>query len=298
MNFNDHTHLSLGMSFGAINQTIDYSKAVVENTTDPTLFPDSQHKTTYDGNAGLAFICKGLEFGAAVPHLFGNKIKYASNTNVPAYYAQARHYMGSLKYKFYLSQDNNISISPQGLLRFVPNAPLQYDGTINVNWNDKFWFGATYKSGYAIAANVGFCIYKRFTVGYSYDIITGSIGTYAGLSHEIMVNIQLGKKPEEPIKNLWIVTNTVRDFKDAKNRPPKKGFYVVVSKFHNLDSARTEVNHLITEGFKAANLIYFKPTNSYYVFVAKRSSKEEASKQVKAAFSITGFEDIWIQRVR
>ena len=67
ININDNTHLSFGMSFGIINQVLDYSKALVENTADPNLFPDSQHKTTYDGNAGLAFVAR-TELGAA-PHL-------------------------------------------------------------------------------------------------------------------------------------------------------------------------------------------------------------------------------------
>jgi type IX secretion system PorP/SprF family membrane protein len=293
INISDDAHLAFGMSFGVINQSLDYSKAIVENAADPALFPDPQHKTTYDGNAGMAFVWNKLEAGAAVPQVFGNKINYADNAS----YTQARHYLGSLKYKFYLSEDKDISIVPQGLLRFVPNAPLQYDGNINFNWNNKFWIGATYKSNYAVAAHVGFCIHKQFSVGYSYDIITGSIGSYAGLSHEIMINIQLGKKPATA-NYLWIVTNHFRDFKDAKNNFPKKGFYVIVSKFHDLDSARAGVNHLINEGFKAANLIYYKPTNSYYVFIAKRSSKEEASKQVKNAFRIARFEDVWIQRVR
>jgi type IX secretion system PorP/SprF family membrane protein len=200
VNIGDNTHLSFGLSLGIIDQAVDYSKAVVENTTDVTLFSASQHKTTYDGNVGFVFVSKGLELGASAPHLFGNKINYIDNSNAHTYYAQARHYMGSLKYKFYLSKEKEISVAPLGLLRFIPNAPLQYDGNLTANWNNKFWIGATYHSEYAVAANVGFCIHKQFSVGYSYEIITGRIGQYSGISHEIMLNIKFGntKKPEPP----------------------------------------------------------------------------------------------------
>lgn len=263
ININDNLHLSLGMSFGVVNQSLNYSKAVVENTSDATLFSDSQNKITYDGDAGFVFVWKGAEVGAAVPQLFGNKISYADNAS----YTQVRHYIGSLKYKFFISKDKSISIAPHGLVRFVSNTPLQYDGNINFEWKNKFWIGATYKSDYAIAANAGFCIYKKFSVGYSYDIITGNIGSYSGLSHEIMVNFNFGKtkkpepslvnEPEEPIaKESSKVETKTQDFDSLelileekhqkenqealKNKPPdhamyEKGWDIIETKLKGQD---------------------------------------------------------------
>lgn len=195
---NDDMHLALGVSFGAVDHTLNYSKALVENTTDPTLFTGSQHKIAYNANAGVAFVWKELALGAAAPQLLGNKVNYVDSAGVRPYYTQARHYMSSLKYKFFISKDKGISIAPQALVRFVSNAPLQYDGNLNFDWNDKFWVGATYKSNYAVAANAGFCINKQLYIGYSYEFITGNIGKYAGMSHEIMVNFKFGNKKEEP----------------------------------------------------------------------------------------------------
>lgn len=223
VNINDDAHLTFGVSFGILDQTLDYSKVQVENVADPTVFTNSQHKITYDANAGALFVWKGFEFSAAVPQLPGNKISYSNSTNVRAYYTQARHYMGSLKYRFFVSEDKGISISPQGLIRFVANAPLQYDGNINFDWHNKFWVGATYKSDYAIAANAGFCIHKQFYIGYSYDIIVGSIGKYSGLSHEIMVNLKFGKSKkiapesivEEPVTDENKTEEEVADEKKA-----------------------------------------------------------------------------------
>ncbi|MGZ4049577.1 MAG: PorP/SprF family type IX secretion system membrane protein, partial [Bacteroidia bacterium] len=199
LNINDDMHLTFGVSLGVIDQTIDYNKAVVETANDPTLFTDSQRKTVLDGNAGLAFFWKGLEFGAAVPQLFGNKVKYVDTSNIRGYYTQARHYMGSLKYKFYINKEKGMSIAPQALIRFVPNAPFQYDGNINFDWQEKFWIGATYKSDYAVGANVGFCIHKQLYLGYSYDFIIGNIGKYSGMSNEIMVNFKFGKNKKEEV---------------------------------------------------------------------------------------------------
>ena len=199
LNLNEHTYLSLGLSFGIMDQQYNFSDAIVENATDPAFLTGTQHTITHDGNAGLAFIWKGLELGGAVSQIFGNKIKYESST-ASSTYIQERHYIGSLKQKIFFSKEKGISIAPLAIVRFVPNTPLQYDGNINLDFNNKFWIGATYKNEYAVAAHIGFCIYKHFSVGYSYDIILGDIGKYSGLSHEVMVNIKFGKNKKTETK--------------------------------------------------------------------------------------------------
>ncbi len=191
---NDDTRILFGLSFGVLDHTIDFSKAQAESSIDPTLFNYSLHKTSFDGSAGIAFISKGLELGLSVPQILGNKLNYVDTSNLRANYTQARHFMTSVKYKIFINKEKEISIAPQGLVRFLPQAPFQFDGNINIDWKDKFWIGTTYKSNYAIAANVGFCINKQFYLGYSYDFITGSIGKYSGISHEIMINFKFIKK--------------------------------------------------------------------------------------------------------
>ncbi len=195
---NDDAHLRFGLSVDMINQTLDFSKAIVDNTGDPVLFTDIQRKTTFDGNAGFVLIMKGLQLSVAIPQIMGSKINYVDNDNLRLYYTQTRHIMASLKYKFFIAEDKGISLAPQALVRFVPNTPFQFDGNINLDWKDKAWIGATYKSGYAVAANVGFCLYKRFYLGYSYEFIIGNIGKYSGMSHEIMIRFKFnGQEKEE-----------------------------------------------------------------------------------------------------
>lgn len=223
LTINDNTHLMFGIALNIIDQTIDYSKALVENFNDPTLFTGMEHTTGVDGNAGLAFVWKDLELGAAVPQLIGNKMKYVDNTNVRAYYTQVRHYMGSVKYRFFISKEKGIAIVPQAGGRFIPNAPFQYEGNINLDWKDKFWIGAAYKSNYALGANVGILLYKQLYVGYSYDFIIGNIGKYSGMSSELLLNFKFGKnKKPEPASEIHEVakeapeTKTIQDSVNVK----------------------------------------------------------------------------------
>lgn len=193
-------HLLLGISLGAINQSIDFSKATIENYNDPSLFSNSQSKTTFDANAGLAFIYKTFEFGFSAPQIANNKINYISNNDTRTFYTQSRHYLSSIKYKFLASKEKEISITPQALVRYVPNAPIQYDANVNLDWQNKIWVGATYKKDYAIGLNLGVVLYKKLTIGYSYDYILGSLNKYGGLSHEILLNFTFIKKKKETVK--------------------------------------------------------------------------------------------------
>ena len=206
---NADAQLCFGLSLGIINHTLDFSGALVESASDPVLFTDIQRKTTFDGNAGMAFVWKGLQIGAAIPQIIGNKVNYVDEENIRLYYTQTRHIMASVKYKFFISEEKGLSIAPQALVRFVPSTPFQFDGNINFDWKDKFWIGATYKSDYAVAANVGFGLYKRLYFGYSYDFIIGNIGKYSGMAHEIMVNFKFnGRKKAEVVEEVVNGNNT------------------------------------------------------------------------------------------
>ena len=192
--FKNKINLQLGLSAGVLNQSIDYSKAIVENQNDPSLFSNTQNKTSFDANVGLAFIYKDFDFGLAVPQIANNKISYLSNNDTRTFYTQSRHYMGSLKYKFLLSKAKVISITPQVLTRYLPNTPMQYDVNAKVDWQNKVWLGVTYKNNYALGLNLGVVLYKRLIIGYSYDYVLGNLNKNVGLSHEIMLNFKFIKK--------------------------------------------------------------------------------------------------------
>ena len=196
LRFNEQTKLSFGIALGVIDHTLQYSDGVVEDPSDPFLVGTAQRETSITGNFGIAFIWKKLELGVSVPQLLGNTLEYQDNISGKANYALTRYYKGTVKYKFMFSESKQFSLTPMVLVHYLPSAPLQYDANLNSGWKG-FWIGATYKSDYAVAANAGVCINKKFYVGYSYDFMIGSIGSYSGMSHEIMLNFVFGKNKEK-----------------------------------------------------------------------------------------------------
>jgi type IX secretion system PorP/SprF family membrane protein len=236
LKLNDEMRLAFGVSIGVIDQTTDFSKAAIENNLDPTLFTTPERSTIFDANAGLAFKWKSLNIGIAVPQLIGNKVNYTDNVDVRAFYTQARHYMGSVKYKIQVLEEKGISLVPVALVRYLPGMPLQYDGTLNIDWNDKIWVGATYKSDYAVGLNIGVRIQKVLAVGYSYDFITGSVAKYAGMSHELMISFKFGNRKKE-------VTPVPQPVVQQPVAPPVKEKVVMENKAYEdrMDSLQQEL---------------------------------------------------------
>ncbi|MDQ3046831.1 MAG: PorP/SprF family type IX secretion system membrane protein [Bacteroidota bacterium] len=364
----ESSSLSFGVSAGIIDHTLNFSTAVLEDGSDPFVSGGAQRETSIDGNAGLLFKWKDLEVGAAVPQLFGDAVDIQDNETGNSNYALSRHFVGTLFYRIMISKEKELYLSPRAIVSFHPNAPLQYDAQLHLEWNDRIWLGATYKSNYAVAANAGVCINKQLSFGYSYDFVMGNNSGYYGMSHEIMLQFRFGKGSEketdgseatslatnekvdslsaeldlkqskiaaneEKIKELqeklkqanakkkeqvinanknensvaiagntakernngvWIATGKAADFKDEKNLPAKKGYYVIVGTFVNRDFAEAEVQRHRREGFKSAKMVFFEGKQYYYVYVARMSTKEEATQKSLEA-KAGGIQDVWIQ---
>ena len=92
---------------------------------------------------------------------------------------------------------------------------------------------------------------------------------------------------------VWIVTNSVKDFKDENNQQPAKSFYVIAGTFVYQDFAQAEVKRLNNSGFKGCSRIYSETKKYNYVVVSKQSSKEEAIKKANEA-KAAGIKDAWI----
>ncbi|MDP2388651.1 MAG: type IX secretion system membrane protein PorP/SprF [Bacteroidota bacterium] len=307
-NFADDIYLKLGMSIGISDQSINYSKLLVANYADPFLFTSNQRKTALDGNAGLSFHLMGLTLGFSTPQVFGSKLKYSDGQSTRAFYQQSRHFLGSLQYEIPLTEEKEMFVVPYGLVRFVANAPLQYDGGINFNWKDMFWVGGSYRSDYAVGINAGVTLNRRFSVGYSYDYMIGDIAKYAGISHEIMLAIKLGKlkykKGDDTLtpqdKKIMQLQKEVDELKKSgvkiadnstNNTVPNTNTTAKNPKFQGKNAVNENGIYILTN--KASDFEYSTGTmtqKGYYVVVESVFYKDYAIQEVKRYTSF-GFPD-------
>jgi tetratricopeptide (TPR) repeat protein len=112
--------------------------------------------------------------------------------------------MASLGYKFYVNATRDISIRPLALVRFMPEAPMQFDANLIFNWRETGFLAISYRSDYAIGVNARIKLKEKISIGYTYDVISSSINTYSGISHEVLLGYTFagGKVDESELEEL------------------------------------------------------------------------------------------------
>lgn len=165
----DNMALRAGLSAGVIDNRINFSGAIVADIDDPLLNGTAitNGKTSFDINFGLNFTFSDFHLGIAVPQALGNQLKYDSAQTL--FYTLERQYIVNTGYKHYLNKEKGISITPDLLAIYSPNLPLNYNGSLIFEWEKYGWIAATYKSGYAIGANIGVSLINNLKIGLAYD---------------------------------------------------------------------------------------------------------------------------------
>jgi type IX secretion system PorP/SprF family membrane protein len=198
LKINENNNIRFGVSAGVLDNRIDYNQINAEDIDDPYLTGLRPTAPTFDMNVGLMYNWKDLRIGISVPQIIGGKVKYAREKS-RGYYQLERHYMMSLEYDFHVTE--KFIIRPNAVARYMPNIPLQYDGTVMAMYNDMIWASATYKSDYAVQFNAGVRVFDFLRVGYSYELLIGSVKTYnTGMNHEIFLGFSFKGKREKEIQ--------------------------------------------------------------------------------------------------
>ena len=218
-------HLALGATGSILHNNIDMNSIQVLQQADPYMANLGDNKVTGSLDVGLLYHWEaGLRIGVSVPQVIGNKIVY-SDQNTRGYYRLARHIMADVAYDFKFLKDKSLILTPDFLLRFIPGAPIQYDGSIMLEWNKLGWFSCTYKSDYAISFNLGFSILKQFQIGYSYEYVIGSLKNhYSAMNHEFMLGYTFERKDKEVqvVDSTWYYENLkLKEEIDRKNEQIK-----------------------------------------------------------------------------
>jgi type IX secretion system PorP/SprF family membrane protein len=79
------------------------------------------------------------------------------------------------------------------MTKVVSGAPLSFDLTANVLFNNKFEVGAGYRNNDAVSALFNFRISEQLRIGYAYDYTLSNLGRFNSGSHEIMILFNISK---------------------------------------------------------------------------------------------------------
>lgn len=187
INFNNRYQLSMGLSLAAFQYKLDDGNALVIDTNDPVLLGNKKQFWVPDATFGLYFTDARSYFGLAVTDLLGSGLKIGDDP-LKDNFSTFRNVniMAGTK----LNLNTNFSLSPSALAR-INGIGSVYDFSANLEYQDAYWMGLSYRTDKTLIAMVGVYV-EMFRVAYAFDASLGSIKSYHSGSHEIIVGFRLG----------------------------------------------------------------------------------------------------------
>ncbi|MBU0488977.1 MAG: type IX secretion system membrane protein PorP/SprF [Bacteroidetes bacterium] len=186
---NEKAVLCPSVGAGIASRSLDGSKLIYEDiyVSDPEGLYSMQNEMIPDFDFGIRYLSPSLTFGLSSSHI-------ANSITGTDFFQKPRHI-----YLFgaYRIKSDKIEITPSFLVKssiFITHVDINGMFT----YNDKFWFGLSYRLQEAITGLIGLKFYSKYMIGYSYDLHTGPVkSANCSGSHEIFLKATF-LKPEKP----------------------------------------------------------------------------------------------------
>lgn len=196
LKLNQTSKLSLGLSTGVNMFSNNLTSLKTVNTNDVSFSENVSNKMLPNVGFGAYYFTEKYFAGISTPKLLQNNLDVNDPTGTSlAISHEKRHYFlmgGSI---FDLTSDGQFKIKPTTLVKITGGAPIQFDLTGNVIYNDQITAGLSWRSGDALGLLLGYNFNQDFTVGYSFDFsYTNKTFNYNGGSHEIMLQYNIPQK--------------------------------------------------------------------------------------------------------
>lgn len=186
--FTDGGIFSLGIETRFLQYSIDRTKLTATLGADPAL-GTSDNRFKYDAGFGMSYTNKTFQIGASVSQLVQSKLDYYKGNMTRTEEARLyRHYYLHSRYSW--DVDGHTTITPNALVIYLPNAPLEFQGGARVEFNKLVWWGAGYRlhQGYMLSAGLHFK--NNLSVGYAYDSYNTPVSNFNGghSAHEFLLS--------------------------------------------------------------------------------------------------------------
>jgi len=196
--------LSFGVNAGLSSRSFLSNKAQVLSVMTNTGLYDASYASyvgnqsaqyTMDVEAGLYFYGKDVFAGFSANQLTGDLVKFGNRqTN----FDPKIHYFLTGGYHFHINR--KMKLTAATLLKYVHRAPLSVEVSVQGEFKDQFWFGASYRHKDAVVATFGWNSGKVLRIGYSFDFSISKLVRYNSGGHELVIGLMLGKSKGFAVK--------------------------------------------------------------------------------------------------
>jgi len=170
-------NVSFGMKLGIDNLSFDAANSNV--ASDPNFRNTSA--TNLAIGAGVFVFKKNYYIGLSSPNLIPSDLS-ASNQTV---FTNKMHLFLIGGYVFDINE--MFKVKPSVVVKEVFGAPLSFDVSANVLYNETFELGLAYRYQDAVSVLAGFNVSSGLRIGYAYDFSTSRLKDFNSGSHELIL---------------------------------------------------------------------------------------------------------------
>jgi len=192
-------YLAVGANLGAHLFSLD--NASLRDQGDDAFSGGQNFGSIPDGQFGLYFYSQKLQIGLCGNQLFANRMSFASRNKSTQYNNLFRHFYATVSYRIPLDAD--FDLLPIGIVRFVENSPLSFEGGGKIRYKNTFWAGATYRYGDAAMGMVGMSLFRFMDMSYAFDFTTSNVQKASTGTHEIVLGFRLNSKKPNSSLRVW-----------------------------------------------------------------------------------------------
>lgn len=206
----ERTTLALGLQGGAMNFRWDLAKADLGNNLSDPAFASNISKILPNFGTGIYLSNDRSYLGVSVPYLIENNLNDYDNDQR----AKVRRHLYAMA--GFVIGKNSVKLKPSMMARYVNGAGLSLDGNLNLWFNDRIAFGASYRHnrfstyagkiqqlpngsvmrGDALVGMIELQLSDQFRLGYSYDWTRNNLNQSRKFlnipTHEIMLRYEFG----------------------------------------------------------------------------------------------------------
>lgn len=185
------THLSVGLSASIVNNRINLAKISLRDDPDDVyneLVAQGGKNTYFDLNPGFAIYSEKWYVSYAAFRIFRTAI---SADEVLDYDNSIDHNI-LMGIRFDLNRSTKLL--PSIYYKYNNNVNNLWEANVKMMFNEKPWFGVSYRSTNALVFMAGVYINNLINVSYSYDYLLSNINNYINGSHELHIGLMLNKK--------------------------------------------------------------------------------------------------------
>lgn len=195
---NEDLAMRLGLQASIKYLGIDFSddQVVLASLNDPSISTGQQNEEylVNVGAGGFLTYKDQFYFGISVPQIYPNDIAINLTNTVAATNRPHLYINAGAK----IAANENIEFSPNILLKYVKNAPLDLDINANVIFSKEFLVGLSYRTGgngggESIDLLAMYQTKSQLGIGASYDFTLSEIKQYNSGTFEILIHYDLGK---------------------------------------------------------------------------------------------------------